>query len=99
MNNIAIDNQQFFNLVNEGYIIVDVRSVGEDQMTGLSYTNAINIPYPQIINQAEKYFPEINSKIIFICNYGSRSGLSAKTYKNKGYKNVFVLKSGLYGLK
>ncbi|PPE04880.1 sulfurtransferase [Entomoplasma ellychniae] len=99
MKSIAINNKEFYALVKEGYTVVDVRTQGEDTITGLYFNSAINIPYPKVINSASKTFPDKNSKLIFICNYGQRSSLTAKEYQKMGYSNVFVLSSGLYNLK
>ncbi|AAT75460.1 rhodanese-related sulfurtransferase, phage shock protein [Mesoplasma florum L1] len=99
MNNYEISKNEFYKLVDEGYIVIDVRSIGEDEMTGLSYKGSHNIPYPGVIKNAERLFPNKNEKMIIVCNYGSRSGLTAKTYRQMGYPNVFVLHGGLYELK
>ncbi|AVN60128.1 sulfurtransferase [Mesoplasma entomophilum] len=99
MNNYEISKNDFYKFIEQGYKVIDVRSVGEDKMTGLSYQSSYNIPYPGVVRKAEQLFPDKNEKLIIVCNYGSRSGLTAKTYRQKGYPNVFVLHGGLYGLK
>lgn len=98
MNNYEIYKDTFYKLVDEGYKVIDVRNPGEDKMTGLSYAGAYNIPYPQVIHKADTFFQQNNEKLIIVCNYGSRSGLTAKTYRQKGYPNVYVLLGGLYGI-
>ncbi|ASZ08864.1 rhodanese-like domain-containing protein [Mesoplasma chauliocola] len=98
MNNYEINKNKFYILLQQGYKIIDVRGKHEDKMTGLSHPDAINIPYPGIIQKAEQFFPDKNEKLIIVCNYGSRSGLTAKTYRQKGYVNTFVLLGGLFGL-
>lgn len=98
MNKYEINKDTFYKLVDEGYKVIDVRGPGEDKMTGLSYSGSYNIPYPGIVNSASTLFPDKNEKLIIVCNYGSRSGLTAKTYSQKGYPNVYVLVGGLYGI-
>ncbi|ATZ21314.1 rhodanese-like domain-containing protein [Mesoplasma tabanidae] len=99
MNNYEINKNEFYKLIKQGYKVIDVRSVGEDKMTGLSYSDSYNIPYPGVIRKAKELFPNKNEKLIIVCNYGSRSGLTAKTYRQMGYPNVYVLYGGLYDLK
>jgi len=92
-----INAKKFYELVNKGWQIIDVRSKSE--LTFLRVLpNSVNIPYPQVIEQMSTLFPDKDAKLIMICNAGNRSGISAKAYQNNGYKNVYVLDHGLEDL-
>lgn len=97
MNKWTINQNQFQEMINNGWIIIDVRSYKEVGYLRV-LENSINIPYPGIIDNRDKLFPDKNAKLIMVCNAGNRSGMAAKAYYQNGYKNVFVLDCGIEGL-
>ncbi|WP_031542465.1 rhodanese-like domain-containing protein [Mesoplasma photuris] len=91
---MRINNQEFKNLVNQGWIVVDVRSPYE-LSAFKTYDGAINITYDKLLTQFSNLFPDKNTKLITICNYGNRSSLVASKMRKAGYDNVFVLNDGI----
>ena len=73
-------------LVDEGAIIVDVRSKGEFQ--GGHIKNAMNIPVDSISTNLSK-LKNKDQAIITCCASGMRSGTAKNILKAKGYKNVY----------
>lgn len=72
-------------LVNNGAIIVDVRTKGE-YSTG-AIPGSLNIP----LNNISGNLPQLKDKnqtIITCCASGMRSGSAKAILKSKGYKNV-----------
>ncbi len=68
-------------LINDGAIIVDVRTPGEYQSGHIK--GSINIPVDLIMSKV----PELKKKnkaIITCCRSGARSGMAATTLKNAG---------------
>ncbi|WP_027063543.1 rhodanese-like domain-containing protein [Mesoplasma seiffertii] len=95
--NYHIDNNKFYQLIERGWQVIDVRDPYELKSYG-KYEPSLNIPYPKIITNRETYFPENDVKLIIVCNYGNRSGLTARNFQQHGYENVFSLEHGLQGL-
>ncbi|ATZ19058.1 sulfurtransferase [Williamsoniiplasma somnilux] len=92
-----VSNKDFKKMIKNGWIAVDVRTVYELSFL-TKIQEAINCPYPDIIKNMDKLFPDKDSKLIFFCNAGNRSGLVARTYRHQGYKNAYFLQNGIEGL-
>jgi len=73
-------------LVQEGAIIVDVRSKGEFQ--GGHIKNALNIPVDSISSNLSK-LKNKDKAIITCCASGMRSGSAKSILKSKGYEKVY----------
>ena len=86
-----IDCAKTQELVNDGAILVDVRSVFEYEHYHLD--NAINIDVQVIENVIEEQIPDKKTKIIEYCQSGSRSNNAANILIEKGYTNVYDLGS------
>lgn len=76
-------------LVDDGAVLVDVRTLAEYNATHLD--DAINIAVDVIDTQIEEKVPEKDTKIIVYCRSGNRSATAAKTLIDMGYKNVYDL--------
>lgn len=76
-------------LVDDGAVLIDVRTLAEYNATHLD--DAINIAVDVIDEQIEEKVPDKDTKIIVYCRSGSRSATAAKTLLDKGYKNVYDL--------
>lgn len=72
-------------LLNEGGIIVDVRSKGE--YAGGHIKNSINIPLDVLSNNLNK-LKDKNKPVITCCASGMRSASAKQILKAKGYINV-----------
>lgn len=84
-----VDCVKSVELVNDGAILIDVRSPAEYNLYHLN--EAINIDYEQIENKITEAVPDKNQKIIVYCQSGSRSNTAANTLINLGYTNVYDL--------
>jgi rhodanese-related sulfurtransferase len=71
-------------LLNDGAIIVDVRSIAEFQAA--SNPSSINIPLDQISSGTNKL--DKSKTIILCCASGTRSGMALGLLKKNGFKNV-----------
>lgn len=76
-------------LMNEGAVLVDVRSASEYAEGHLD--NSINLTVDTIAVNIEKMISDKNTKIIVYCRSGNRSATAANTLINLGYKNVYDL--------
>ncbi|WP_026389397.1 rhodanese-like domain-containing protein [[Acholeplasma] multilocale] len=95
--NYKIGKDEFYEMLANGWEVIDVRSPLELRSLG-SFHPSTNIPYPEVLTKRERYFPNKDAKLIIVCNAGNRSGLTASTYQQSGYHNVYVLDCGLSGL-
>jgi rhodanese-related sulfurtransferase len=73
-------------LVEDGAIIIDVRTKGEFQ--GGHIKNAINIPVDSISTNLSK-IKNKDKPIITCCASGMRSGTAKGILKSKGYQKVY----------
>lgn len=78
-------------MVNEGAILIDVRSAAEYSINHLD--GAINIDVNTIGDVIEEKIPDKKTSIIVYCQSGSRSKMAADTLIEKGYTNVYDLGS------
>lgn len=76
----------FFNKVNHGAVLVDVRTK-EEFMQG-SLSGSINVPYDQIDINLKQFPSDRNKEIVLYCKSGRRSELGKQTLAKLGYKNV-----------
>lgn len=76
-------------LMNEGAVLIDVRSASEYAEGHLD--NSINLTVDTIGVNIEKMVSDKNTKIIVYCRSGNRSATAANTLINLGYKNVYDL--------
>ena len=73
-------------LVEQGALIVDVRTKGEYQSGHIK--KSLNIPVDSIQGQL-KQFKKKDQVIITCCATGMRSGRAASILKSSGYTNVY----------
>jgi len=81
----GIDKTDYAMLIQEGAIILDVRSKSE--YSGGHITNSINIP----VNELQHNLSKLKNKdqtIITCCASGMRSSSAKNILQNNGYKNV-----------
>lgn len=70
-------------LIEEGAVIIDVRTPGEYQ--GGHVAGSKNIPLQEIQNK-EKEIMKLNKPVVFCCASGGRSGQATNFFKSKGLK-------------
>jgi len=88
-NYTTINDQTAMSMINDGAIIIDVRTAEEYNEGHIA--NSINIPVDNIseITYAKE------DKIIVYCASGVRSATAAKALVDNGYTNVYNLDGGL----
>ncbi len=85
----TIDTNKATEIINNGAVLIDVRSVEEFNREHIP--NAVNIPLEQIstINYDK------NTSIIVYCQTGIRSKEAADTLSKMGYTSLYNLDGGL----
>lgn len=76
----------YYELVQNGAVVVDVRSKGE--FAGGHMKNSINVPLNELQNKLS-LFKDKNQAIITCCASGMRSGSAKSLLKSHGYLNVY----------
>jgi rhodanese-related sulfurtransferase len=84
-------------LVNEGAILIDVRTSEEYNTDHIE--NAINVNSETIKYTIKKYVDDYNTPVIVYCQSGRRSAKSADILVNLGYTKVYDMGgiTGCYG--
>jgi rhodanese-related sulfurtransferase len=80
----STSNEELTKLIQEGAMLVDVRSPGEFS-TG-SAKGAVNIPLDNVGNSLNKF--KNKSHIIVFCRSGNRSGQAKSILERNGFTNV-----------
>ena len=75
------DNERVQEMLNDGALIIDVRTPGEFQ--GGHVVGSKNIPLQEVGGKVNK-LKKINKPIILCCASGNRSGQAANFLKSKG---------------
>ena len=84
-----IDTNQAIDIINNGAILIDVRTSEEYNREHIP--NAVNIPLDQI----DTIGYDKASKIIVYCQTGMRSRQAIQTLVDMGYTNLYDLDGGL----
>lgn len=79
--------------LQQGALVVDVRSAGEYQ--GEHLPGAVNIPLGELRESLPRRVKDKNQFVLLHCLSGTRSGIAQRQLKSLGYQNVFNL--GSYG--
>ena len=91
-----INKNELIEKINQGAILLDVRSIQEYNEGHLN--GAINIPEHEIERTVEQIIPKKNQLIVIYCQCGSRSIKAYNKMRNKGYTNIYELTGGLNAL-
>lgn len=78
----------------ETLYVLDVRSLDEYNYIG-HIPGSIAIPGGQAIQNTDDTIAVNNANIVFVCDNGTRSAITANWYTQMGFANVFVLDGGL----
>lgn len=81
----AVDKTQVLKMIQEGALVIDVRS--PEEFASGHYQNAINIPVDQVQSRI-KEFGNPDTKIVLYCRSGGRAGSAKGVLDSKGFKNV-----------
>jgi rhodanese-related sulfurtransferase len=87
--NILIDAPFAMEKMNDGALLIDVRTEEEYRKTHIP--KCINIPVDVLLNKIETYAPKKEQEIIVYCATGVRSLKAKKLLIQKGYKAVYNL--------
>jgi phage shock protein E len=79
-------SQEVENLLNQGAIVIDVRTKEEYDIK--HYKNALNIPYDVIENHLKELEQYKEKPIILYCRSGRRSGIAKQILEKYGFKRV-----------
>ncbi len=91
------DNSNIVEKIQQGALLVDVRTVREFESGALP--NAINIPLSQLEQHLDLFQQQNNQPIILYCRSGRRSGIAKKildkykienTYNGGGYRSLLL---------
>ena len=85
-NILGMSNTDYKALMEEGAMIIDVRSPGE--YAGGHIEGSVNIPLDRLENNLGK-LKDKQQHIITCCASGMRSGSAKSLLKSKGYENVY----------
>lgn len=88
-----VSEQQLKKMVEQGAILLDVRSPQEYEEGHLE--NAILLPEYEINEKANSILPDKSQAIIVYCSTGHRSQKAQKMLQKLGYKKVYNLCNGL----
>lgn len=80
----TVSTEDLKQLINNGALLVDVRSSGE--FAGGSAKGAINIPLDQVTKRLEDF--KGKDQIIVFCRSGNRSGQAQSILERNGFTNV-----------
>lgn len=80
-----LNQTTFQELMQQGAILVDVRTPGE--FSGGHMRNAVNIPL-DVINGASAQLGATDRPVILYCRSGNRSGQAARILRSLGYTQV-----------
>ena len=82
----------------EDLVLIDVRTVAENLLVGMTYKNAMLIPMNEIFKAENLARIPTDKKVVIVCHKGLRSELIAIALRDAGFKNVFSLKGGMLAL-
>ena len=88
-----ITTEELKNKINQGAILLDVRSKQEYNEGHLQ--GAINIPEYEVSKVIENLIPNKNQLIVIYCQSGGRSQNVYLKMRQKGYSNIYHLYGGL----
>ena len=91
-----INSEELKNKINQGALLIDVRSKQEYQEGHLP--GAINIPEYEIVKRVQREIPRKNQLIVVYCQYGGRSRNVYTIMRKMGYSNIYNLYGGLDNL-
>ncbi len=81
---LGIESVDLSKLIQEGAVIVDVRSKGE--FASGHVKGSVNIPLEQVTNNANNL--KKHPHVIVCCRSGNRSGMAKRMLESKGLTNV-----------
>lgn len=93
LNKKDIDRKQLEKMLNNGAILVDVRSPQEFREGHLE--RALSIPEYEIISKHSRFFKSKDEVIIVYCTNGIRSKKAQRKLEKLGYINVYNLANDL----
>lgn len=72
--------------ISQGALVIDVRTTKE--YSGQSLTNALHIPYQDIVKQFKALEIRKDRHVVFYCHSGNRAGKAIISLRKAGYSNL-----------
>lgn len=91
---VEIFEKMRHNSNKETLYIIDVRSIEEYELMG-HIADSISMPGGQAIQNTDDIIAVNKANIVFVCDNGTRSIITAYWYKRMGFSNVYVIDGGL----
>ena len=80
------EQEQAWKLINQGALIIDVRTKEEYKQGHLN--KAINIPYENIPKIIQRIGKDKNKPVVLYCRSGRRASVTLNELQRLGYKNI-----------
>ena len=80
------------------FMLLDVRTEGENSIVSVSSDNAIHIPVEHLFEKKNLDRLPTDKPIMVVCHSGTRATLIAMGLKQIGFEDIHVLKGGLIAL-
>jgi rhodanese-related sulfurtransferase len=80
------------------FVMLDVRTDGENSVLALSGENALHIPINVLFEKENLDKLPADKTLVVVCHSGTRATLAAVGLKRLGFKKVHVLKGGMVAL-
>ena len=80
------------------FLMLDVRTNGENAVLALSGKNSLHIPINVLFQKKNLDKLSADKTIVVVCHSGTRATISAIGLKRLGFKKVHVLKGGMVAL-
>ena len=85
-NKATVEKPDVATLINQGALIVDVRTPGE--FNAGNYPNSVNIPLQQLNQRIAELGDSKEKPVVLYCASGTRSGVASKMLKSAGFTTV-----------
>jgi len=80
---------------DEDMFVIDIRTPGETGVYGFNFKKSITLPMNDVFKPENLAKIPITGKVVIVCKAGHRAMAIATGLRHIGFKNVFVLKSGI----
>ncbi|MCA8837353.1 MAG: rhodanese-like domain-containing protein [Gammaproteobacteria bacterium] len=92
----VISNQELIRLINhENPVLIDLRP--EKEFQGGHILNSVCLDLKRLKDQFDQFVKDGSRPVVFLCQYGVKSGHAAQSLYENGVRNLYRLKGGLVG--
>ncbi len=95
-----VNAKQLFELIKkkEDFIILDIRTLQEMEIVGVTYKNTIKIPMHELFKEENLAKLPTDKKVIVLCHTGTRAAAATMALRAAGFTNAFMFKGGIIEL-